>query len=204
MPNNLPNRPCWDHFTIIPALPLWQVVALTLDIDTANIRPVSLVSGTDYSIAISFVARSDEFKRRMQIALGVAHGNPNKIPFTKNNAASTAFDYWYVDIVAFGVWARGLGWDLPAQYPQSTETEISSVTHVLTWTDTAYEIGAEYIRVNPGALKKSVVAHVASEFIRLAADPENIKPVTGRGNKRPSSTSISRHGLIGLFNSKKS
>lgn len=118
----MPNRPCWPAVADIPALPLWRVVALTLDIDTANINPVSTLSGVRYDVVMGWVARFEEFKRRMDIALSYANSS-TEVPFCGSQPGDLAFDFRYVDIVAFGEWARGKGWSLPSGYPQRITTD---------------------------------------------------------------------------------
>lgn len=116
------NKPDWFVLAELPALPLWRVVALTMDRDIARDFPTN----SHYSIAISWWPGFEVFKSRMDFALGFA-SSTEEIPFCKNQPSDLAFDFRFVDLVAFGEWAQWKGWSLPLGYPRRPEVKTNHV-----------------------------------------------------------------------------
>lgn len=111
------SKPDWKKWSNTLSAPLWQAVALSLDMDPGSVREAT----NHLSNGDPFRNSPQEFKERLKLA--VNHLECDNLS-TKKREANTADSE--VDLRVFAAWATSLEWNLHDQFPRDRSPHVAS------------------------------------------------------------------------------
>ena len=170
----------WSHWEQMPHCKIWDIVALSLDLEPSNPKHEIRTWPPEYS-------------NRLQITN--AHIECGKL--TRSKA-----DWHSIDMTNYGTWAQSIGWSLPERFPHDTAEKKSAPTEVLPKTHTVNREN-KAIKDEP----KKVIMRVFSDIhfsyekwgSNLANVPKWLEPcLVARGSKAKRVSHRWNPVLIGL------
>jgi hypothetical protein len=117
MPKDLllsPYRPCFQHLDNLHALPLWELIALSCNLDPRELEKHAKPGDRNYPSYVGTIWLYQDFAPKRQLVLSIA--STNDIPFTNPND-NTPIDERYVNCEEFHQWAITHNVDLPEEFP---------------------------------------------------------------------------------------
>ncbi len=117
MPKDLrsPYKPCFQHYANLSALPLWELIALSINLDPEELGKHGRPGSSNYPSYASTIHLYQGFEKQRRIVLSIANST-NDIPFTNSNDTAP-IDERYVKCEEFHQWAVNHNVDLPKEFP---------------------------------------------------------------------------------------
>lgn len=116
----------WNHWQQMPHCKIWDIVALSLDLEPSNAKQ-------------SVRTWPQEYENRMQIT--EAHIKSGKLKLSNADNQS-------IDIEIYGKWALSLGWNIPDRFPRG-EVAIQSISNTEKLVSIQSNISKPWEIINP-------------------------------------------------------
>lgn len=201
MPKDLlsPYRPCFQHFANMPALPLWELIALSCNLDPGELEKQARPGDRNYPSYVGSIYLYQDFAPKRQSMLSIIH-SVQDFPFTKTED-TVLIDLRYVDCEKFHQWSIKHNVALPEGFPWATEQldiaqdskrEAGSPSN--SWKASAIEIAATILQNSPTLS----IDKLAQKTHVVMVNRKNEPGMTGRGGRVPTAATIKRHALTGI------
>lgn len=131
MPKDLrsPYKPCFQHYANLLALPLWELIALSINLDPEELGKHGRPGSPNYPSYPSSIYLYQGFAKQRRIVLSIANST-NDIPFTNPNDTAP-IDERYVKCEGFHQWAVNHNVELAEGFPwepmQTFAVEVNTV-----------------------------------------------------------------------------
>lgn len=112
------RTPNWKKWKLIPNAKIWEIVALSLDIEPTKVKIKSLSWMAGSHAGKPIFEESPEFLNRIEIITANAGASTLLKPFTDTLEISSSCELNISDV---GVWANSIGWELPLDFPAQSQ-----------------------------------------------------------------------------------
>lgn len=131
------RKPKWSKWNLIDDAKVWQVIALSLDIDPDRITR----DGNDWMAGGGYVNHEgDEFKDR----LDVIKANYRRIDDTPKTLSMNGIEFCDLNIPKFAKWALSVNWEIPPELAALTSDELESSKMLFDTSKSNYPIELDF------------------------------------------------------------